>query len=320
METWKSLFGSKTHDKQNSRKLQVMLNDLQRMKLELVDDDPNKTNASTQKGDSYLEKKRQINGLLVGIRDKRERLTHLREKEERTATTIRLQMDVTTDLREVTRLFHALKEQLFKHERKLQKSNGKGKWTQAELDDRRKELTLLAEEIKQASFSASASAMSIEDRKLSDAVEQRRANNRLEREKRTNVRLASPKQERNGAREIDIFVDHDDDAPISSQEQVFLDQVQVNREAQNAMLQEIDQGLTQLLHMSKDANKSLVVQKAMLEQTETKMDDTIAQFKTANQRLQAIFDQAGGMTRWCPIMIGCVILLALIGYIWQMNK
>lgn len=53
----------------------------------------------------------------------------------------------------------------------------------------------------------------------------------------------------------------------------------------------------------------------MLEQVDSKMDETIGQFKASNRRLKTLLEESGGMSRWCPILICCVFLLALVGYI-----
>lgn len=53
----------------------------------------------------------------------------------------------------------------------------------------------------------------------------------------------------------------------------------------------------------------------MLKEVDEKMDTTIREYKTANERLADILEQSGGLSRWCPMVICLIILLALIGYI-----
>ena len=77
-----------------------------------------------------------------------------------------------------------------------------------------------------------------------------------------------------------------DVGPKSEQEQAFEAQVAINREAQDKILEEISRGLSDLHELATEANKSLVIQAAMLTQVDEKMDNTIASFKVANKRLK----------------------------------
>ena len=86
---------------------------------------------------------------------------------------------------------------------------------------------------------------------------------------------------------------------------------------QDKMLEEISRGLDELKEIATEANKHLTIQKAMLDQVDEKMDQTIKGFKTANQRLKTMLDESGGMSRWCPVIICLVVLLALVGYIFN---
>lgn len=90
-----------------------------------------------------------------------------------------------------------------------------------------------------------------------------------------------------------------------------------NNADQNIILQEITAGLEELQQLATEANKHLVVQAAMLDQVDEKIDKNIRAFKTANARLQDILEQSGGMSRWCPIIICIIILLAVLGYIFH---
>ena len=86
--------------------------------------------------------------------------------------------------------------------------------------------------------------------------------------------------------------------------------------APHELLTAISDGLTELHELATEANKQLTIQAAMLEQVDDKMDKTIKSFKSANQRLKSMLDESGGMSRWCPIMIITIVLLACIGYIF----
>ncbi len=91
-------------------------------------------------------------------------------------------------------------------------------------------------------------------------------------------------------------------------------------EEQDKILSEISRGLDDLKELANEANKQLVLQGAMLQQMDEKMDTTINNFKVANKRLKDILEESGGMSRWCPIMICLIFLLGLVGYIFGIAK
>lgn len=57
------------------------------------------------------------------------------------------------------------------------------------------------------------------------------------------------------------------------------------------------------------------MQSTLLDQIEVKIDGTTKRFVFANKKMKELLDESGGMTRWCPIMIAIIVLLALGGYI-----
>lgn len=106
-------------------------------------------------------------------------------------------------------------------------------------------------------------------------------------------------------------------AVASEQEQVFEQKVAENNAQQDEMLQQIGQAVDELKELAQDMNKHLTIQKAMLEQVDEKMDSNIQHFKTANQRMKSLLDESGGMSRWCPMLICLIVLLALVGYMFK---
>jgi len=108
--------------------------------------------------------------------------------------------------------------------------------------------------------------------------------------------------------------------PISEQDQQFMDKVDANVAEQDEILTQISKGLDELKDIGLEMNKALAVQSAMIEEIDTKMDETIAKFKTANGRLKDILEQSGGLSRWCPMIICLCLLLGLIGYAVHVSK
>lgn len=115
--------------------------------------------------------------------------------------------------------------------------------------------------------------------------------------------------------------DVDDDAePIEMDEQTqaFIEMKDEAFAEQDQILDEISAGLDELMEIAQDANKELTVQKAMMDSLEKKIDDKNQALLSSNQKLKDMLEETNGLTRWCPMMICIVLLLALVGYIFQM--
>jgi len=108
--------------------------------------------------------------------------------------------------------------------------------------------------------------------------------------------------------------------PLTEQEQKFYTEVDEAKAEQDLMLDDIMKGMSELKSIAIDMNTSIKTTTAMIEEIDEKMDGTIANFKTANKRLQEILEESGGMSRWCPMLICIILLLALVGYMFQMFK
>jgi len=50
---------------------------------------------------------------------------------------------------------------------------------------------------------------------------------------------------------------------------------------------------------------------------EQKMDGITEKLESRNEQIKKLLDASGGATRWCPVLILCVILMACIGYIYN---
>jgi len=107
---------------------------------------------------------------------------------------------------------------------------------------------------------------------------------------------------------------------MSAQVQAFMEEKDTAIKEQDEILKEINKGLDDLLHMAEDINKTLKVQDAMLDELGEKIDNNIEAFKTANLKLKHLLKESGGLSRWCPILICFIILLALVGYIYSIVK
>jgi len=300
------------------RKLQNILKDLRELRRELCPDEKEKAQDEEMKSfDDFQRKKHELNSLLKDIRVDVDRLNEMRKhlgSDGRDPNSIRLSSENNDRLRRATELFTQLKQIQQKDEKK---KSGKKKVSEKELADRREMVMLIGQEIVNLTNENARNKIqeSDEEAAMRSRVEQRRR----EQEERTRARreAAKDRRKRRNQREKDIDEDDFKDiGPKSEQEQAFEAQVQINQEEQDKILAVISRGLDDLKDLANEANKQLTVQAAMLEQVDQKMDTTIHNFKAANKRLKAILDESGGMSRWCPMIICAIILLALVGYIF----
>lgn len=106
----------------------------------------------------------------------------------------------------------------------------------------------------------------------------------------------------------------------SAQEVAFHDQVDLNRQTQDRLLDEILRGLTDLEQLAQQAEVQLGVQAVALDQVDGALDKNISSLKTANRQLKSILKSSGGMTRWIPVLVCVVLLLALLGFMFGVLK
>ena len=105
--------------------------------------------------------------------------------------------------------------------------------------------------------------------------------------------------------------------PLTQAQQQFI-QESIERDAVlDEKLDVIKQGVIQLGQIATDINEELDRQDKMLDEVDQKMDKVQEKLEARNKQMKKILEQTGGAQRWCPIIILFVILLALIGYIYQ---
>jgi len=296
-----------------------MLDDLNVIRAELLPDEKEKARQEEMKTfDDFQRKKHSLNTLLQDIHKDVDRLNELRKRlghEERDTTTIRLQSDNNERLHEALEQFNALKDQLQKDSQKT----GKKKLSEKELADRRHLVVLLGEDIKELTNQNSRVKVPIDEDEavVAQRIERRKQRDLEARERREKSRKSRKSKNESGIDEGDFA--EMNNIPVSAQEVAFEEKVAHNMADQDKMLAEISAGLDELKELATEANKQLTVQKAMLEQVEEKMEDTTRQFKTANKRLKNLLEESGGMSRWCPLLLLAVVILALVGYAFHIG-
>jgi len=87
---------------------------------------------------------------------------------------------------------------------------------------------------------------------------------------------------------------------------------------QDLMIDAIGKGIEELKAIALDQNRALKTMGLVIDDLDKETTEATEMVKTQNARLQEIIDAQGGLTRWCPVLICTIILLALVGVIFKM--
>jgi len=321
--------GAEADFKADVRKLDYMLKDLREMQTELLPNDSSTKPEDLKNLDKFGKKKLELNNKLKECRDGITRLDDAKRTlsaGQRDMEVIKLLNENSKMLKEATAMWTELKQILLEDEAK----KGKKRLDSKVLSDRRKMTKLLGKEIVELTNKNSrtqgptsnlvkSSTGDLDEEKLDrDARrDQRTAKKREERRQKRDKRRGKRGK---GEKDEDELDDMKDVQPMSAQEQAFMEEKDTAYKEQDAVLEEISKGLDELLELGEDMNKNLKVQENMLDELGTKIDNNIENFKNANARLKHLLDESGGLSRWCPMIICFIILIALCGYIFSIVR
>jgi hypothetical protein len=291
----------------DQRKLRNIQHGLEALKQDLL---PNETSrgacdVEVSNGDAFQRLKNSLSQSLHQLTIDIERARDLPDGRS-THTSIRLHHENDAALRKATENFSHLQAQQTKDE--TNKAVIKRMGTK-QLAERRELCRLLGMQLQSLVRQASVPNSTCESKEENDMrarVDARRA---------AQEALIQQKRALRKARGHEHVVDVELHELASPQELAFQERVDVNRQAQDDLLQQISVGLDQLSELAHEANRQLVVQDELLGQVNSKMDRVIVKFKSANRRLKDMLEESGGCTRWCPLLVLVILLLALIGYL-----
>ena len=103
--------------------------------------------------------------------------------------------------------------------------------------------------------------------------------------------------------------------PLSHEDQLFMESV-MQRDAQiDAKLDQVLQGVVVLRKLGEEISDELQTQAQILKEVDVKVDKTTKKFVVANKKMKELLEESGGATRWCPIIIFVIVIVALIGYV-----
>lgn len=328
----------KTTPVQDQKKLSSMLTQLKTIKSEMLPEEADTEREEELKNmDDFQKKKHELNTLMSSIREDLRQLDEIRAANaggRAGQTEITLKANNTRRLQQTKTLLAELENVLEKDKKKNTRKSSKADQSlnnaaqDTQLAKRTQIVSLLHKELVDmqnrnvgVSLRTSSDEKAMEDRHLT--------RNQREKEERRNARKAG-KDARNNTRKSsitgknkDMTVDiHNEDfrdmKPASEQEQMFADQAIVNIHEQDQLLDQIGDGLDELKEIAIDMNKALKFQNDMIPEIGSKVDHVNKKIDSANQRLEQIFEMNGGMTRWCPMCVCMILLLALVGYIVNM--
>jgi len=313
------------------RKVNAMVNELVTIRNECLPDSKEAAMETEMKNlDAFSRKKIELNKILRSLTEDVKRLNDLRAAapDGRDATTIKLYSENSAKLKAAGDLWKGMKELLIVDEKKK-------KMTEAELHDRKKMMNILASEIQEL-VNKNAHVKAVKESDETKTLRTRREEQRkARREKRQKKKRGAAEDGgddgggKGGDKDstlVDDIPDDDDaaggqaSAPPTEAETQFFAQVEQERVRQDEMLDEIMKGMDELKVIAEDMNTSIKATAQLADEVGQSMNKVIDKFKTSNARLKEILEESGGLSRWCPMLICIVILVALVGYMFQMVK
>lgn len=299
--------------------------DLKVMKNKLVpdfDDEDQLTEEEVKKMDKFQQKKRALVLLLKKTRDECTRLTDFRRQlgeDSRDKEIIRLMSENSGRLKNASDMWQELKTILAEDMKNSKRVKALG---EKEFSLRNRTIQLLGQEIMdltQINSRVKDNSSAFVNELGRDEPEAPKVTLSASQDDKRQARSerAAKRRTKHGAIEL-TDENMREVGPSTVQEQKFMDQVTANQTEQNEMLEEIGKGLDELKELAIDMNKNLDLQSSMITEIDSEMDKTIEKFKSANSKLKTILDDQGGMTRWCPMLVCCCVLLALLGYLFHM--
>jgi len=317
------------------KKMNIMLTDLKAMRNDLLPDSKeSQRDAELKDMDPFTRTKTQLNDVLRPLAKEVDRLQELRSNapDGRDKNTIQLYTENSSKLKEAGELWTKLKEI-------IQKDEAKKKIDEKTISDRKKMMTILAKEIQDLSNKNAHVRAPVKDsetlkvlRGRADEKGRRRREDRQRRDRKkkkeeeeldeADTAAGKKKKKKKGDEGPDVDIQEDDFKPMqaSAEDEKFFQQVEEAKQEQDLMLDEIMKGMTELKDIATTMSIEIKTTTELANQVGEAMDNTIANFKTSNQRLAEILEESGGLTRWCPMLICVILLIALVGYMFNMLK
>jgi DNA repair exonuclease SbcCD ATPase subunit len=302
--------------KNEYRRLENMIVDLKVIKSTLLGQQVDEKRLEEMKGfDDFQKKKMALNLFLGDLRKEIERLCEMKknlgEEKDRDTNTIKLESANRKKLQEAMGMFNEVKKTLMADLKKHE--SGKSKLEEKDIEDRKQMVAVFAREIQELTKKNSR-VKGVQGQASEEESELAKSRREARRQKKEEEKARRARRKKKGEPEEPA----EEPQPMSAEEQEFMKQHDQNIKDQDELLDEISKGMDELKQIGLDMNKTLTIQNQMLEVIEEKVDINNEKLKNANKRLKDIMEQSGGMTVWCPRMICLVLLLGLLGYVFNL--
>jgi len=106
--------------------------------------------------------------------------------------------------------------------------------------------------------------------------------------------------------------------PISAQTQAFLERKAEHDLEFNKAQDEMLDGVKRIRGIAEGIGNELEAQELMINDIDKQMDKVNDKFKVSNKQLKALVRATGGTSRWCVLLFLFIILIALIGYMFNL--
>eukprot|EP00475_Leptophrys_vorax_P006210 TRINITY_DN13817_c1_g1_i1.p1 TRINITY_DN13817_c1_g1~~TRINITY_DN13817_c1_g1_i1.p1 ORF type:complete len:293 (+),score=84.16 TRINITY_DN13817_c1_g1_i1:26-904(+) len=134
------------------------------------------------------------------------------------------------------------------------------------------------------------------------------------RDQRAADRAVQVELARNEGREIEP----QQNQPVSAQTQAFLEQKAEHDLEFGKDQDDILQGVIRLRLLAEQIGNELDAQDLMINDIDKEMDTLVDKFKVSNKQLKALVRDSGGTSRWCVLLFLFIILIALVGYMFNL--
>jgi len=302
------------------KKMNGMVTELKAMKIHLFPDEPDSLHeAELKEMDPFTRIKTQLNDILRPLSKEVDRLGELRSSapEGRDRNTIALFAENSKNLQQAAILWQQLKTLIQKEETK------KG-IDEKTISDRKKLVTILGTEIKDITNRnnhVSSSTVRAHESKSLHIMRDRKEERERKRGRRQQGENRDESNKEKDNKSADIEIDGEvHPIQVSVEDQKFFDEVEDEKRNQDKMLDELIVGLTDLQDLAGTIRIDLVASNELIKEIDDEAEKLNQKFKGSNKRLQDMLEEMGGVTRWCPMLICVVLLIALIGYMYNMLK
>jgi len=272
--------------------------------LDGLTDEPSELDQELAKLDRWGREKYQLNILLASLRPSIQEQEKLMadHKGPQTLEIIKLQSNTSKTLTQAKAHWKCMQEELLKpHKLSVQ-----------ELEVRRAQTALLGQEILTLTKKNGGEGDLELESRVPTRTEAQRDMYTFAKAKR-----AARKHKREEAELVEVKTY--EAVPPSEAETQFYDLVTAQREEQDEILEEIAVGLDRLHGIAVDLGDGEAAIATKIQTLDKSMDHSLFEVENADNRVQAILENSGGMSRWCPLIICVILILALAAYLANLS-